>query len=72
MMNRQKIGHSVIPVKTGIWYSRELHNSLLKLYNIFCRFLRKTGFFRKNPVFLKTSYPKIYGALLIRLICPIT
>ncbi len=26
---------------------------------------KKTGFFRKNPVFLKTSHPKIYGALLI-------
>ncbi len=26
---------------------------------------KKTGFFRKNPVFLKTLHPKIYVALLI-------
>ncbi len=25
---------------------------------------KKTGFFRKNPVFLKTLHPKIYVALL--------
>ena len=26
---------------------------------------KNTGFFRKNPVFLKTLHPKIYVALLI-------
>jgi len=42
------------------WWIKPADKQANKIFRVF----RKNRFFQKNPVFLKSLYPKIYGTLL--------